>query len=216
VWQLERSPEPHASRWAELRLAAVGAASRGNLRGCNSPCRPLGGPARGPSGPSAQSERNVSYATDRADLLAKVLERIATLGAYQLVGHRDNLEFWVDEVVSAIEVIDGYSVRFRKMKNAQVGWVRAHDVKVSPFCPICSGGCEFGPRPPDPPRRVPDAQMDDARKSLREAARRFLRRLYRAHMATCDEVLAAADRIGTGFEEHELDREEPPEADLPP
>jgi hypothetical protein len=157
----------------------------------------------------------MSYATDRAELLAKVLERLSTLGAYQLVGHRDNLEFWVDEVVGAIEVIDGYSARFRRMRTAQVAWVRAHDVRISPFCPICGGGCEFGPRPPDPPRRVPDAQMDDARKSLREAARRFLRRLYRAHMASREEVLAAAERIGTGFEEHELDREEPNNQEQP-
>ncbi len=151
----------------------------------------------------------MSYTTDRAQLLANLLERIATLNAHQLVGHRDNLQFWIAEVVSALGVIDGYPARFRNMRKSQVEWVRSHNVRVSSFCPLCGGACEFGPDAPEPPRRVPDVQMQDARSSLIEATRRLLRRLYRSHMASRDEIVAVAERIGTGFEDHELEREEP-------
>lgn len=152
----------------------------------------------------------MSYSTDKAKILTDVLDRVATLEVHQLVGHRDNLAFWLDEVRQALSGIDGYSARFARMKQAQVAWVRAHDVKVSPFCPACGGGCEFGPEPPRLPVRVPSHALDEARLALREAARRFLHRLYAAHMLSREDVISAADDIGTGFEPEELERAEPP------
>lgn len=151
----------------------------------------------------------MSYSTTRANILSDVLERIATLNIHQLVGHRDNLEFWLNEINQAIAGIDGYSARFARMKKAQMAWVSAHKVTVSVFCELCGGGCEFGPEAPSPPTRVPSADLDDARKGLREAGRRLLRRLYRAHMLTRAELLESAERIGTGFEPNEVQRDEP-------
>ena len=155
----------------------------------------------------------MSYSTDRAERLAETLERFTSLNVYQLVGHVPNLEFWLTEAEGVMGILDGYGARFREMHRAQEGWVKAHHVRVTPFCPICDGGCEFGPRRPPPPRRVPNAQIDDARHTLREALRRFLLRLYRLHMLDRGAAIEAADRIGTGFEPDELEREEPPQDD---
>ena len=140
----------------------------------------------------------MSYATEQAKLLADTLGRIATANAHQLVGHRDNLAFWLDEVVHAVAVLKGYNARFRRMKAAEVQWVRAHDVKVPHFCRICAGPCEFGPQTPNPPRRVPSRQIDESIVALREACRCFLLRLYRGHMLSEDELIGVADQIGTG------------------
>lgn len=159
----------------------------------------------------------MSYSTVRAERLAETLERFATLNVYQLVGHVPNLEFWLAEAEAAVAVLDGYGARFRAMQRAQEDWVKAHHVRITPFCPICGGGCEFGPRRPDPPRRVPSAQIEEARRTLREALRRFLLRLYRIHMLDRLTVTDAAARIGTGFEPDELERPDPEgEAANPP
>lgn len=157
----------------------------------------------------------MAYSTEKAALLTKVLSRLSSLNVHQLVGHRDNLPFWIDEVVQATTVLDGYKARFRKIKDAQTQWVRAHEVKVSEFCPTCGGACEFGPTTPDPPRRVPSSQLQEATVELREAARMFIVRLYRAHMLSREDLLAAAERIQTGFEPKELERPQPDDRDPP-
>lgn len=117
----------------------------------------------------------MSYSTDRAHRLAEVLDRFATLNAYQLVGHRANLDAWIGEAAHTLAFLDAYGARFGEMKRAQLEWVKA--------------------------------QLDDARKALREGARRFLRRLFRARMLEREEAVEAADRLGTGFEPGELERE---------
>ena len=149
----------------------------------------------------------MSYSTKRAHDLADVLERFATLNAYQLVGHRANLDAWIAEAAHTLAFLDAYGARFGEMKRAQLEWVKAHEVQISPYCPHCGGACEFGPVKPPAPTRVPTVELDEARKALREGARRFLRRLFRARMLEREEAIEAADRLGTGFEPDELARE---------
>lgn len=151
----------------------------------------------------------MSYSTDRALQLSEVLKRFATLNAYQLASHRPNLEFWVTEATHTIGVLDGYGARFQEMKRAQTKWVKHHEVRASEFCPHCGGECEFGPQAPPPPRRVPAEQIDEARQALRDGAREFFLRLYAAFMLDRHELETIAERLGTGFEPHELEREEP-------
>lgn len=153
----------------------------------------------------------MSYSTDRAAELAQLFERFVSLNAYQLIGHRSNIEFWVTEAAHTLGVLDGYGARFQKMKRAQTQWVKKHDVRVDDFCPFCGGSCEFGPSAPPPPRRVPDDQIDESRRELREGARRFLLRLYETFMLDSAEVCTFGERLGTGFEPEELQREDPTE-----
>jgi hypothetical protein len=152
----------------------------------------------------------MSYSTERAALIATQLERLATQNAYQLAGQFPNLDFWIDEAATALRVIDGYPERFRRLRDAQVEWVKAHDTKVSDYCPICSGACEIGPETPAPPQRTPSDDLHRARESIRTAARRYFLRLYRAHLIEEDAVRRACDAIGTGVESEDLVRAEPP------
>ncbi len=47
------------------------------------------------------------------------MARFVTLNTHQLAGHVANLDFWVSEARHALEVIDGYEPRFRRMKAGQ-------------------------------------------------------------------------------------------------
>lgn len=97
----------------------------------------------------------MSYSIAKAKLVADQLSRLATQHAHQLAGQLSNLEFWMVEAASAIAVIDDYPARFRKLRDAQVAWVRSRDVKVPFFCPLCQGECEFSPATPGAPQRIP-------------------------------------------------------------
>ncbi len=141
----------------------------------------------------------MSYSIKRADLIADQLERLATQNIYQLAGQVSNIAFWIAEAVHAIAVIDQYPMRFRLLRDAQLGWVEAHGTKVSAYCAHCGGACEFGPSTPAPPQRTPSEDLDAARQRVRRAGRRFLLRLYRASLMDEDAVRLACGEIGIGL-----------------
>ena len=148
----------------------------------------------------------MAYSIDRAALIADQLERFAHSNAHQLAGHVANLEFWLDEAVHALRTIDDYPGRFRRLRDAQGAWVKAHGTKVSDYCPICGGGCEFGPQAPLPPTRIPSEQMNEARVRLRRSAYRFLLRGHRLRLLDEAALRAACDRIGITAESEDLER----------
>jgi len=133
-------------------------------------------------------------------LIADQLERLATQNVHQLAGQVANLAFWISEAIQAISVVDDYPTRFRRLRDAQVDWVKEHGSKVSGYCPHCRGACEFGPQTPEPPRRVPTQDLAAARDCVRRAARRYLLRLYREHLLDEDVVRRACGEIGVGVE----------------
>lgn len=110
------------------------------------------------------------------------------------------MAFWVSEAVHAIAIIDDYPVRFRRLRDAEVGWVKMHGTKVSGYCLHCSGACEFGPQVPRPPGRIPTEDLAAARDAVRRAARRYLLRLYRARFLDEDSVRRSCAEIGVGVE----------------
>jgi hypothetical protein len=61
-------------------------------------------------------------------------------------------------------MLDEYPQRFRRLRDAQVGWVKAHGTKVSGYCPYCRGGCEFGPQTPPAPTRIPAPAAASSRR----------------------------------------------------
>ncbi len=148
----------------------------------------------------------MAYSIDRAALLTEQLDRFAHSNAHQLAGQAANLEFWIDEAVHALRTIDEYPGRFRRLREAQVAWVRAHGTKVSGYCEICGGACEFGPESPMPPQRIPSDQMEEARARLRRAAYAFLLRCYRSGLLLETGLRAAGDRIGIAVESEDLER----------
>jgi hypothetical protein len=109
----------------------------------------------------------MSYSEHVAKVVADQLERFVTLNRHQLDGHVANLDFWIAEARHALEVIDGYPERFRRQKDRQT----EQKTKVpSPFDPDVTSL-------PGPPRRLPDASLRNARRSVVDATYRFLMRL---------------------------------------
>ena len=123
----------------------------------------------------------MSYPEHVAKVTADQLERFVTLNRHQLAGQVVNLDFWVGEALHALGVVDGYHERFRRLKKAQSEYVSVHHTIV----PIDVDDMEI---PPDPPRRVPDANLRDARRSVADALYRFLVRL-------CNDALIPEQRL---------------------
>lgn len=148
----------------------------------------------------------MSYSIKRAALIADQLERLATQNAHQLAGQLSNLDFWIAEAADAIRVVDEYPRRFRLLRDAQIAWVNAHGTKVSGYCPICGGACEFDPRTPDPPHRISTEELSAARTAVQTAARRYVLRLYRAHLVDEDAVRRVCHQLDIGVEQEDFQR----------
>ena len=137
----------------------------------------------------------MAFSSDIAKLVADQIARFVTLNRHQLAGQVANLEFWLAEVRHALDVIDGYGVRFVRMEGAQEKYVAAHDTKE--FTP----GDEFSrPTKAAPPRRVPDRELNKARKLLVESVARFLSRCRKDGFISEARVAAACESVGIALD----------------
>ena len=152
----------------------------------------------------------MSYSITRAALIADQIGRLANQHPHQLAVQIANLGFWISEAVAAIATIDDYPARFKRLRDAQVAWVRAHGTKVSVYCDHCGGACEFGPQAPLPLRRVPVEDLAAAREAVRRAARLYLLRLYRMRLLEEDGVRRASDELGFAVEREDFVKRAPP------
>lgn len=150
----------------------------------------------------------MSYTTERAALVASQLQRIATYNAHQLVGQLPNLEFWLGEAAHALAVLDDYPHRFQRLHDGQTRWVEAHQVRITPLCVQCGGPCEYGRGPvtPPPPRPIPTAELDAARRAIREGGYQLLRRLYRNRWIDEARFRTSCYRLRTSVDLDDLDR----------
>lgn len=129
----------------------------------------------------------ISYSEQIAKVTSDQLERFVTLNRHQLAGHVGNLDFWVGEARHAFEVIDGYQERFRRLKAGQVEYVALH-------------------RPMEPPRRVADANLRDARRSVADATYRFLVRLCNDGLIHESQLRTLCGDLGIGVEQGDIRR----------
>jgi hypothetical protein len=125
----------------------------------------------------------MSYSTDLAKLLTGQLTKSATLNRHQLAGHVANLDFWLAEVAHSLAILDGYSGRFQRLKATQ----KHHALE-------------------GPPRRVPDAQLKEARRSLCNAAYRFLVRCHNDGLVEQATLQQACDHLGISIQASDLRR----------
>ena len=146
------------------------------------------------------------YSIARAELIADQIGRFATQHLHQLAGHHANLVFWMSEAESAVRSINEYQQRFKRLQGAQLTWVEELGTKVSPYCPMCGGGCEFGPQKPERPHLVPSEDLSASRDALRRAVRQFLVRLYHAGFISEVEVRQHAETVGVSIEPEDLTR----------
>jgi hypothetical protein len=140
----------------------------------------------------------MSFSENMAKVVADQLTRFVTLNNHQLAGHVANLDFWIAQARHALAVIDGYQERFRRLKAGQGEYVAAHQSRLpSPFDPDLTG-------PPALPRRVPDASLREARRSLVDAMYRFLVRLYRDMLISESQLRALCGDLGIGVDPADL------------
>lgn len=144
----------------------------------------------------------MAYFVEISKVLAKTLEKFSTLNRYQLAGHVANLDFWSEEVRHCLGVIDGYRSRFDAMKAAQAGHTSEHQVisfdRADPWFDTA--------HPVEPPKRIPDTEIKDARRSLCDAFYRFVVRCYNEQLLDKPGLERAADFIGIGIEASDLKR----------
>jgi hypothetical protein len=147
----------------------------------------------------------MAYSIDRAALVTKQLERLATLSAHQLAGQLENLDFWLDESLAALEVLDDYPRRFERLRGGQQRFIDAHKLRTSGFCSPCGGACEFGPQTPRGASRVPAEQLQDARRALREAGYSLFLRLYKSRWIDEARLRAECTRLGASIDRADLE-----------
>ena len=113
----------------------------------------------------------MSFSTDMAKLVADQLSRFVTLNPHQMAGQVANLDFWLDQVRHALAGIDGYGVRFVRMHGAQERYVNVHETRE--FDLEANFPTE---RIASPPRRIPDRELQKARRALIESVEKLLER----------------------------------------
>ena len=133
------------------------------------------------------------FTTDMAGLVAGQLSRFVTLNRHQLAGQVENLNFWLAEVHHALDMIDGYGVRFVRLHAAQERYVATHNVTMSEVGPT-----GVNERSPTEVRRIPDRDLQKARRALVEAASRFLERCVAEGLLSADQVSAELSGLKAG------------------
>lgn len=108
------------------------------------------------------------------------------------------------EAAAAIAVIDDYAPRFRRLRDSQVAWVRARDLKIPLYCPICRGKCELGDQTPEAPRRIPSEELAMARNHVKLSAARLLIRLHRGGLINELELRRQATSLDIRIEPEDL------------
>jgi hypothetical protein len=143
----------------------------------------------------------MAFSSDIAKLVSDQLVRFVSLNRHQLAGQVANLDFWLAQVRNALDVLDGYQKRFDKMRSGQEQYVAAHGTKV--FDPKNDLYPEK-PSSPSPPRRVPDDELREARKTLCESAYQFLVRCCNERFIPESELRAACKQVGISVEASDL------------
>jgi hypothetical protein len=106
------------------------------------------------------------------NMVTAQLPKFATLNRHQLAGHVANLDFWLAEARHCLDVIDRYRPRFERLKAAQAAHVAKHrTIEFEPGEPYIRGRASQ-------PRSVPDHELKESRRPVRDAAYRFLARCY--------------------------------------
>ena len=139
----------------------------------------------------------MAYIDDITEPLIQTLTHTSGLPLHQLAGHAANLEFWACEVKHRFDVIDGYTQRFKKMRQGERTWIERQQQN--------SHALTQGNRTNPPLKRgIKDQELKDLRRRLTDAMYHMMERCYDEDMI--DEI--ALDRFGewVGFDVGEIKR----------
>lgn len=144
------------------------------------------------------------YTIRKANMITDELKRFSTTYAHRVAGQYANIDFWLDEVITALKTLDEYKDRFNNLKTARADWLEKHNSEVHEYCRICNGRCEFSTGQPSPPTRTSSNTINSTRKELVNAAYYFLTRCYRLALLTEKELKEKCDLIGTSIDPDDL------------
>ena len=63
------------------------------------------------------------YTVEKANLITKQLNKFKDNYAFMVAGQFANIEFWINEVETAITAIDEHNIRVTKKYDAQEKWI---------------------------------------------------------------------------------------------
>lgn len=109
-----------------------------------------------------------------------------------MAGHLANLDFWLDEVLHAIRVLDSYEKRFENLKQATIRYADQHQTCEFPL--QASLDSQYF-RKVTPPRRIPHHQLITSRKRLLDAAYHLLLRLHKAGLIDELQLRSSLEKI---------------------
>lgn len=147
------------------------------------------------------------YTVERAALITTQLKKFTDSYAFIVAGQFANLDFWIDEVVSAKMALDGHKARFDKMYEAQINWIEKKQVRVPDYCHICNGICELSHErsvKPTLPKNRFSSQKKESRKELIDSAYYFLVRCHKLGLINEKEIKEYCDIIGTSIDPSDL------------
>lgn len=147
----------------------------------------------------------MAYSTEVARLLHDQLARFVTLNRHQLAGQVANLDFWIDEVLHALAVIDGYQQRFERLSTAQTHYVSHH--QTIEF--TRDNDTTIPPTAPERPRRFSSAELRDARRELCDVCYRVLTRCHNDALLSEAALRDYCDRLSISVDPRDL-RPPPP------
>jgi len=144
-------------------------------------------------------ESPFAYSIDLANLLTAQLTKFTTLNRHQLAGHVANLDFWLAEARHALEVLDGYQVRFDRLKAAQTQYASCHQTtEFSHDDPCCTK------QHASVPKRIPGDERSRPRRQLCDAVYRFLVRCFRERLIDETRLLEACELLKISVESRDL------------
>ena len=147
------------------------------------------------------------YTIEKAILITEQLRKFTDSYAFMLAGQCANIDFWIDEVVSAKKSLDEHNSRFNKMYEAQKEWIEHKNVKVPDYCYICNGICELSHQPykkPELPKNRATSEKNDSRRELIDTAYYFLVRCFNTGLLNEEQVRTLCDKIGTSIDPNDL------------
>ena len=147
------------------------------------------------------------YTVEKANLITKQLNKFKDNYAFMVAGQFANIEFWINEVETAITAIDEHNIRFTKMYDAQEKWIDEKNVRIPDYCYICNGICELSNehyKKPELPKQKSTNDKNDSRKDLINAMYYFLVRCLKLELLNEELFKEYCNRIGTSIDPNDL------------
>ncbi|MGH1383782.1 hypothetical protein [Kordia sp.] len=147
------------------------------------------------------------YTIKKAILVTEQLRKFTDSNDYMVAGQFANINFWINEVASAIKALDEHNIRFKKMCEAQKNWTEENNTRVPDYCHICNGICELSVehyKKPELPKKRFKNEKKEARKELVDTAYYFLIRCFNMSLLNKEGLNDFCDRIETSIDPYDL------------